>query len=270
MKKLVAAIGIILSLFMFVGCDKKVEETLVGIEVCEEFETQVLYVGDEVDYSSFKLKLIYSTNRSINIPLEASMVSGLDTAIAGAKNVTITYEDKTQTVVVHVLDNLPKNMRFVGDKLTFYVGETPDFSNCFVKVLYANGLDEDVPLNNTNITNLDVSEATDDASFDVTFMGLTISVDYKVTYREIELNTTYDFDFLGEEYKAVIYKNGQDDLLYIKLMTSTMGKLSDEQLDEIDHNQYSFYFIADNDWEEFKIALVCGKLVVTDHAPATW
>ena len=116
------------------------------------------------------LTVTRKAGNTTTVNITDAMVSGLDTTIAGnGKTATITYESKTVNYQYNVKDNITDMTIIPPTKTIYNHGESLDLTGGKVKVTYASGNSQDIPLTASMITETDGSAVNmSPASYDST------------------------------------------------------------------------------------------------------
>ena len=78
--------------------------TLTGIEIAAQPTKTQYNIGEALSVAGGKVKLLYSDGTSKVIDMTEAMVSGFDSSKAGTCKLTVTYEGKTATFTVTIID----------------------------------------------------------------------------------------------------------------------------------------------------------------------
>ena len=101
------------------------EKEVTSIEITSQPTKTEYELGDTLDTTGLSLKVNYSDNSSDENVTEGFTVSGFDSALAGTKTVTVTYEGKTATftVTVNAAAEVPDEEKIVTE-IDFTTGTT--------------------------------------------------------------------------------------------------------------------------------------------------
>lgn len=130
-------------------------------------------IGDVIDTGGAKLHIVYDDGREEDIPLSDSSIkiNNFDTSSAGEKTFNIMYKTLPTYATITVVDREVGSIALSGIKTDYKVGDSFDASTGVLKVIYADGAEEDVSLSNSLVTI---------EGFDTTSAGeKTITVSYK-------------------------------------------------------------------------------------------
>ena len=169
---------------------------LSNIKVKEGFK-DTYYVGDE--FKQGILILTYDNGDVIETPLTSTMVTGFDTTSVGKKTLTITYEGKTTTYEIEVIEDVVTSIEVVNLKNSYYVDTTIDLTGALIKVNYQSGKSENISIKSNMIS-----------GFDTTSVGkktLTITYEGKTTTYEIEVILDVVANIVVEELKDTYIAN---------------------------------------------------------------
>ena len=182
---------------LLVGCNKDKDPTIdniLKIEVCSEFNQEEFYLNSIVNLSDYYVTVTYESGLTETINLTNFNLGFLDTREAGYHEINLTYKDEVFVIAYTVLEILPIDAMFKGEVLEFYSGETYDFSNIIVSVLFNDGHEENVSLIEFVIDNIDYSLTEEIKYFSASYKGVDVSIPYTVTNSPIVLGVDYNFD----------------------------------------------------------------------------
>ena len=120
-------------------------KVLSGIRIASEPTKKNYFVGDEFDPAGLSVKAVYNTGEE-DLAAADYQLSGFDSATAGEKTVTVTFQTFTATFKVTVAEVVLESIRVAGNptKVAYYQGEEFDATGIQVKAAYNNGSERDV------------------------------------------------------------------------------------------------------------------------------
>lgn len=223
MKKVVALVVFILSLFIVVSCDEKskVDFTIDGIEgysnaiIDNEEKSITLSVNNDV--TSFDTALILLPDElDANVYSDEALTNEVDTILPLEVGLNVYYievfYDTGEELLTEVYTlkitraGIPvKEISVSSLKDTYYVND--EFTNGVLKVLYLDGKSEDVTLTKEMVTGFDTSK-TGEFTLIVTYQGLTTTFKYKVVealkLKAIEVKEVSTIYYLNSDFKEGI------------------------------------------------------------------
>ena len=120
---------------------------------------------------------------------ESASFSGFGSTTSGQKTITVTYEGKTTSYTINVIEALPPAVTKLEVtnpvKSHYYIGE--EFVTPIVQATYEDGSVVDVS-NKATYTGFDSSEPANKQTITVTFEGVTTTYDVLITKRPSEYN----------------------------------------------------------------------------------
>ena len=172
------------------------------------------------DQSKIEITVTYSNGTTETLTYGASglTASAIDTATAGEKTLTVTYEGKTATATVTVYGIT--SIAPIGSAPTGIVGEALSFGGMTFLVTYADNETEEIAAGAVTITGIDTATA-GDKSATVTYKGVSGNVPYSVkgvksvTIESGTITTRYN---VGDTFNydnvriTVIYTDGTTDI----------------------------------------------------------
>ena len=120
-------------------------KVLSGIRIASEPTKKNYFVGDEFDPAGLSVKAVYNTGEE-DLAATDYQLSGFDSATAGEKTVTVTFQTFTATFKVTVAEAVLESIRIAGNptKVAYYQGEEFDAAGIQVKAVFNNGSERDV------------------------------------------------------------------------------------------------------------------------------
>ena len=120
-------------------------KVLTGIRIASEPTKKNYFVGEEFDPAGLSVKAVYSTGEE-DLAAADYQLSGFDSATAGEKTVTVTFQGQTATFKVTVAEAVLESIRVAANptKVAYYPGDEFDPAGIQVKAKYNNGSERDV------------------------------------------------------------------------------------------------------------------------------
>ena len=120
-------------------------KVLSGIRIASEPTKKSYFVGDEFDPAGLSVKAVYNTGEE-DLAAADYQLSGFDSATAGEKTVTVTFQTFTATFKVTIAEVVLQSIRVAANptKVAYYQGEEFDAAGIQVKAAYNNGSERDV------------------------------------------------------------------------------------------------------------------------------
>ena len=120
-------------------------KVLTGIRIAAEPTKKDYFVGDEFDPAGLQVKAVYTSGEE-DLAAADYQLSGFDSATAGEKTITVTFETQTATFKVNVAEVVMTGIRIAGNptKVAYYQGEEFDAAGIQVKAVFNNGSERDV------------------------------------------------------------------------------------------------------------------------------
>lgn len=211
LKKLFIIFCILLPITLFAGCkDKVTADNLVRIEVSSDFVNKTFYVGDSIDTENYSLKLTYASGLTSFVKLSDAIISGVNSSVAGKNTITITYNQVSQEVDIFFIEAKIDAIRYAGDTLHFYVGETASLDGITLLAHKENGEELTIGIDDCTTSALDLSFTEEERELEVSYGEVKTTIKYDVSYREIDLTKTYAIDicFDHNDYTATFVVSG--------------------------------------------------------------
>ena len=169
----------------FASCDK-LGKKVESIAVVEGTLATELEVGDTLNTDGLKITVTYSDGSTEEVGKDKLEIGTLDTATAGEKELTITYEGVSVTVTVTVKEKASQEVTLTGIKIvsgsypsSVNVGATYEAPDLQVEALYSDGSKKPVKASDLEII-LPSTTASGDAELTVKYGGFTDKVTVKV------------------------------------------------------------------------------------------
>ena len=180
-------------------------KTLSSIRVAAEPTKKDYFVGDEFDPAGLQVKAVYNTGEE-DLAAADYQLSGFDSATAGEKTITVTFEGQTATFKVNVAELVVESIRVAGNptKAAYYQGEEFDPAGIQVKATYNNGSEQDVAAADLAFSGFDGSNP-GEQTITVTFEGKTATFNVNVIAQngiEITAAPTKVRYGVGDEFDA--------------------------------------------------------------------
>lgn len=212
-------------------------------------------LSDSYDLKNMQIVATYLSGKTETIDVTLNMCSTIDAF--GQQNVTVTYEGKTATFAINVIENVVVTFEIVDEpRLSYYEGQIFDASGMTYKIVYTNG--EEVMTDDVTITlsNLDGEVAIGDAlaigTYTVTvsystelyatltveviadnIVGIEITTAPKTTYYEGET-----FDPTGMVITAT-YESGKEVDVTADTTNDASGPMQSNTLIEFSYNGFT-------------------------------
>ena len=193
---------------------KAIEVT--SIEIATPATKTEYFVGDAADYAGLTIKANYNNGTSAIV--EGYNVTGFDSATAGTKTITVTYEGKTTTfnVTIKAIEVTSIEIATPATKTEYFVGDNADYAGLTIKANYNNGTSAIVE--GYNVTGFDSATAGTKtitvefegktATFDVTIKAIElVSIEIATNPSKVEYDVNDVFDATGLTLTAS-YNNG--------------------------------------------------------------
>ena len=157
---------------------------LTSIEIATPATKTEYFVGDNADYAGLTIKANYNNGTSAIV--EGYNVTGFDSATAGTKTITVTYEGKTTTfnVTIKAIEVTSIEIATPATKTEYFVGDNADYAGLTIKANYNNGTSAIVE--GYNVTGFDSATA-GTKTITVTYEGKTTT--FNVTIKAIEVTS---------------------------------------------------------------------------------
>ena len=152
-KLLILLIVVLAVVLCFSACKRKTpaEETqqptvtVTSIEVVADSVPTQVNITTTPDFSGIQVKVNYSDGSSKTVGYSDVTVAQLDTSSVGAKTVKVTYEGKTATFTVNVVDPeasaYPISIQIVPNSIAtaYHLSQAVDYSKLQIEVTYSTG-----------------------------------------------------------------------------------------------------------------------------------
>lgn len=126
-------------------------KTLAGIEITPPAKTQY-FVGENLVLDGLNVKAIYNDNSNKEIDISQVQISGFDTTIPGKKTITVTYQNKTATFEIDVVEKEVTSIKVTPPAKGQYLeGQELDLTGGKITVFYSDGSSEIIDLTNEGI-----------------------------------------------------------------------------------------------------------------------
>ncbi len=188
-KILILILAVLAVAMCFSACKDEPIENIVeqlsvkSIEVVSGSYPAEIEVGQKLDLSGLKVKVIYEDDSNKEIGFSDVQVSSVDTSTPGSKTVTVTYGMHTATFKINVIDKNAtlQDIQIVASSVASSVkrGKVFDVSGLQVEGLYSDGTVRGIAIADVVITNIDTSTA-GDKTLKVTYQGMEDTITIKV------------------------------------------------------------------------------------------
>ena len=156
---------------------------LTGIDVTSPPTKTVYAIGEDFDPAGMVVDATYDDGTTREVPLADLEITGFDSASAGMRTVTVSYQGHTATTAVTVLDPAAVltgiEVATPPTKTVYAVGEDFDPAGMVVTATYDDGLTREVPHGDLAITGFDSASA-GTRTVTVSYRGHAATVDVTV------------------------------------------------------------------------------------------
>ncbi|WP_317437226.1 bacterial Ig-like domain-containing protein, partial [Thomasclavelia spiroformis] len=185
--------------------------------------------GQGLDLSGGKVKVFYDNGTNEEISLTDDMINGYDTNIVGKQTIIVTYQDKTATFDVNVIEKVITKieMNSLPNKVNYLVDQKFEINGATIKVYYNDGSEEIVNVD-SNMFNVPNMSKIGNQTIIVNYGGLTTSFEILIndkTLVSISVSTLPDkteyiegqgLDVTGGKL-LLTYDNGSSEIIDITL-----------------------------------------------------
>ena len=185
--------------------------------------------GQGLDLSGGKVKVFYDNGASEEISLTDDMINGYDTSIVGKQTIIVTYQGKTATFDVNVIEKVITKieMNSLPNKVNYLVDQKFEINGATIKVYYNDGSEEIVNVD-SNMFNVPNMSKIGNQTIIVNYGGLTTSFEILIndkTLVSISVSTLPDkteyiegqgLDVTGGKL-LLTYDNGSREIIDITL-----------------------------------------------------
>ena len=185
--------------------------------------------GQGLDLSGGKVKVFYDNGTSEEISLTDDMINGYDTSIVGKQTIIVTYQGKTATFDVNVIEKVITKieMNSLPNKVNYLVDQKFEINGATIKVYYNDGSEEIVNVD-SNMFNVPNMSKIGNQTIIVNYGGLTTSFEILIndkTLVSISVSTLPDkteyiegqgLDVTGGKL-LLTYDNGSREIIDITL-----------------------------------------------------
>jgi|GEM_PF-4793662 len=185
--------------------------------------------GQGLDLSGGKVKVFYDNGTSEEISLTDDMISGYDASIVGKQTIIVTYQGKTATFDVNVIEKVITKieMNSLPNKVNYLVDQKFEINGATIKVYYNDGSEEIVNVD-SNMFNVPNMSKIGNQTIIVNYGGLTTSFEILIndkTLVDISVSTLPDkteyiegqgLDVTGGKL-LLTYDNGSSEIIDITL-----------------------------------------------------
>ena len=210
MKKLVYLLLVLpVLLFSLVACEQPTpqpEPTVESINLNEGYKTEYL-VGESIDLTTLKITVTYSDSSEKVVNVTNEMLSDVDMNTVGPKEVTVTYEGKTDSFTITVNPEpqeevVLESIRVKGSYVTEYnVGDELDLSGMILVLTYSDLTTEEIAVTSSMLGEVDMNVG-GPKQVTITYEGKTTTFSILVNEEEvIKVDPTVEFLFeAGESF----------------------------------------------------------------------
>ena len=155
-------------------------KVLASIRIVSEPTKKNYFVGDEFDPAGLSVKAVYTTGEE-DLAASDYQLSGFDSATAGEKTITVTFQGQTATFKVTVAEAVLESIRVAANptKVAYFPGEEFDPAGIQVKAKYNNGSERDVAVADLAFSGFD-SATSGEKTITVTFQEKTATFTVEV------------------------------------------------------------------------------------------
>lgn len=192
--------------------------------------TKTKYIeGQALDLTGGKVKVFYNNETSKEIDLTNEMVSGYDASVVGKQTITVTYQGKTATFDVNVIEKVITKieMNSLPDKVNYLVDQKFEIDGAAIKVYYNDGSEEIVNVDSDMFNMPDMSKI-GNQTITVNYRGMTTNFEILIkdkTLVNISVSTLPDkTEYIeGEDLDVsggkllLNYDNGSSEIIDITL-----------------------------------------------------
>ena len=192
--------------------------------------TKTKYIeGQALDLTGGKVKVFYNNETSKEIDLTNEMVSGYDASVVGKQTITVTYQGKTATFDVNVIEKVITKieMNSLPDKVNYLVDQKFEIDGAAIKVYYNDGSEEIVNVDSDMFNMPDMSKI-GNKTITVNYRGMTTNFEILIkdkTLVNISVSTLPDkTEYIeGEDLDVsggkllLNYDNGSSEIIGITL-----------------------------------------------------
>lgn len=192
--------------------------------------TKTKYIeGQALDLTGGKVKVFYNNETSKEIDLTNEMVSGYDASVVGKQTITVTYQGKTATFDVNVIEKVITKieMNSLPDKVNYLVDQKFEIDGAAIKVYYNDGSEEIVNVDSDMFNMPDMSKI-GNQTITVNYRGMTTNFEILIkdkTLVNISVSTLPDkTEYIeGEDLDVsggkllLNYDNGSSEIIGITL-----------------------------------------------------
>lgn len=231
-----------------------VPPTLESISINANSYVKKVPVGSVYSTAGITATALYSNNTSKQIATDALTFSAIDTSVAGEVTVTVTFEDKTATFTVKVL-NIASVTVLLGSKTSVTVGTEYDASGVQALIIY----DTDLSVTVTAADGLEIGTLDTDTvgqkTLTVTYRGVQGTATVTVTEPTYGIdgvqmpNALSAFEANKKNYKdsTAPYKVGDDNPFRFALTLKIYDPVTDNSLPDItDYVGFSRVYLVEN------------------------
>ncbi|MBS5588068.1 MAG: bacterial Ig-like domain-containing protein [[Clostridium] spiroforme] len=192
--------------------------------------TKTKYIeGQALDLTGGKVKVFYNNETSKEIDLTNEMVSGYNASVVGKQTITVTYQGKTVTFDVNVIEKVITKieMNSLPDKVNYLVDQKFEIDGAAIKVYYNDGSEEIVNVDSDMFNMPDMSKI-GNQTITVNYRGMTTNFEILIkdkTLVNISVSTLPDkTEYIeGEDLDVsggkllLNYDNGSSEIIGITL-----------------------------------------------------
>ena len=250
-------------------------KVLTGIRIAAEPTKKDYFVGDEFDPAGLQVKAVYTTGEE-DLAAADYQLSGFDSATAGEKTITVTFETQTATFKVNVAEVVLTGIRIAGNptKVAYYQGEEFDAAGIQVKAVFNNGSERDVAAadlafsgfdgNNPGEQTITVTYQEKTATFNVNVIAQN-GIEITAAPKKVRYGVGEEFDATGLKVSRTFADGGKKELAegeftYAGFDSTTKG----EKTITVTAGTYTAEFkvnVYNNDWSDEEKATFSEDLI---------
>ncbi len=250
-------------------------KVLTGIRIAAEPTKKDYFVGDEFDPAGLQVKAVYTTGEE-DLTAADYQLSGFDSATAGEKTITVTFEAQTATFKVNVAEVVLTGIRIAGNptKVAYYQGEEFDAAGIQVKAVFNNGSERDVAAadlafsgfdgNNPGEQTITVTYQEKTATFNVNVIAQN-GIEITAAPKKVRYGVGEEFDATGLKVSRTFADGGKKELAegeftYAGFDSTTKG----EKTITVTAGSFTAEFkvnVYNNDWSDEEKAIFDSDLI---------
>ncbi len=159
------------------------DATVTGIAVNSSTHKTAYYVGDTLDVTNLSILATKSNSTSSTLPVNASMVSGFNSATATpSQTLTITYGGQTTTYNISIANVTVTGIAINSSthKTAYYVGDTLDVTNLSILATKSNSSTETVAVTAGMVSGFNSTTEAASQTLTITYEGQTTTFNISI------------------------------------------------------------------------------------------